>query len=154
MGKGVRSGAIDGFGRGRRVRGVPALVEPSRVWHYTATQDAIDIEQECALLPGSWGTDGPGVYVTDLEPNQGRSRISREIWNRWRPRSMEAFIGLPFIAGEMEPGRSHRHVWVVKKSELRLTGLEDMELGFWRGADPSAAEDEGTWLRRPVRGCW
>ena len=66
---------------------------------------------------------------------------------------MEAFVGLPFVAGEMEPGRMHRRVWVVKKSELRLTGLEDLELGFWRGADPSAVEDEGTWLRRRLRGC-
>ena len=124
-----------------------------RVWHYTASQDAIDIEHDCELLPGTWGTDGPGVYVTDLQPNPDRRRISMGIWNQWRPRSMEAFVGLPFIAGDMEPSRTHPHVWVARQSEIRLTGLDDLELGFWQGPDPSAADDRGTWLRRPLRGC-
>ncbi len=123
------------------------------MWHYTVAQNALDIEHDCELLPGGWGTDGPGVYLTDLAPSADRHGISVVLWNQWRPRSMEAFVGLPFIAGEMVPSRRHPHVWVVKKSELRLTGLEDPEIGFWQGSDPSAANDQGTWLRRPVPGC-
>lgn len=126
---------------------------PLRVWHYTDMRAALDIEDDCELLPGAWGTDGPGVYVTDRDPTSDRGSISIAIWGRWRPRSMEAFIGLPFIDGEMEPSERHPRIWVVKKSELRLTGLEDLEIGFWQGSDPSAPDDHGSWARRPLRGC-
>ena len=153
MGKAVRLGVLGTLGRGLGARVVPGRAEPLRVWHYTIAQNAVDIEHDCELLPGAGGTDGPGVYVTDLMPSPDRLGISMAIWNQWRPRSMEAFVGLPFIAGEMVPSRRHPHVWVVKKSELRLTGLEDPEIGFWQGSDPSAANDQGTWLRRPVPGC-
>jgi len=53
----------------------------------------------------------------------------------------------------MEPSDKYPHVWVVKESELRLTGLENLEIGFWQGSDPSAADDQGSWARRPFQGC-
>lgn len=139
--------------RGSGVRAGSRRSEPLRVWHYTATRNALDIERSCVMLAGIWGTDGPGVYVTDLEPQPDRGRISETLWEQWRPGSMEAFIGLPFIAGEMERSGRHRHVWVVKRTDLRITGLEGLEVGFWQGSDPSSTEDPGSWLRRPLRGC-
>jgi len=104
------------------------------------------------MFPGRRGTDGPGVYITDLQPNPDRLRISKTLWEHWRPQSMEAFVGLPFLAGEMEPSEQYPRVWVVK-GELSITGLEDLEIGFWQGADPGAADDRGNWVRRPLRGC-
>lgn len=128
-------------------------MDPLRVWHYTSARDAKDIERDCVFLPGRWGTDGPGVYVTDIEPDAGRARISGTIWKQWRPQSMEAFIGVPFVGSEMERSKKHPHVWVVKNSELRITGLEDLEIGFWQGTNPYDAQDSGAWSRRPLQGC-
>lgn len=135
------------------VRAVPGRAEPPRVWHYTSTQGALDIEADCVLLPGRWGTDGPGVYVTDIVPTPDRAGISNAIWDRWRGPSMEAYIGLPFIDAEMQPSKKHAHVWFVKESELRITGLEDLVIGFWAGADPSDPADVGSWAERPLRDC-
>src|SRR4030088_2549692 len=148
MGKGDRPAGLGALRRGLNVRRVLGRSEPRRVWHYTSQRNAMDIERDCEMIPGSGGTDGPGVYVTDVAPSADRLAISMTIWIRWRPVSMEAFIGLPFIFGEMEPSKRHAHVWVVKKSELRLTGLEDLEIGFWEGTAPSAGDDAGRWLRR------
>lgn len=153
MGKGDRPGVLGALGRGLGVRVVPGRAEPLRVWHYTSTQNALDIERDCMMFPGRRGTDGPGVYVTDLRPDPDRLRISMTLWEQWRPQSMEAFVGLPFLTGEMEPSEKYPHVWVVKKSELWITGLDDLEIGFWQGAVLSAANDRGSWLRRPLPGC-
>lgn len=94
----------------------PARREPLRVCHYTSARNCRDIARDCIILPGSRGTDGPGVYVTDLAPGPDRLRIAQKVWNQWRPQSMEAYLEMPFIAGEMEPSARYPHVWVARRA--------------------------------------
>lgn len=131
----------------------PPRGEPLHVWHYTSTLDVRAIVRDCVMYPGTWGTDGPGVYLTDVPPAPDRLRIAVALWERWIAQKMEAYMRVPFIAGEMEPSARYPRIYVVKRSELRLTGFEDLEAGFWEGTDPSDPKDVGRWRPEAVTRC-
>lgn len=127
--------------------------QPRFVYHYTSEGNARDIADDCWILKSAWGTDGPGVYVTDLPPTLNRLGISEALWEKWHPRKMEAYVRLPFLAGEMVPSERYPRVWVVKDADLPLTGLEDLEVGVWDGRDRSDPADVGAWRAVPLARC-
>lgn len=136
------------LGRGLGFRTAPVGAEPRFVWHYTRQRAAEEIRRGCSFIVSETGTDGSGVYFTDIPPGPDRQRISTALWNRWRPERMQAYVRVPFNAAEMQRSRVPR-VWFVPAGDHSLTGLDDLALGIWNGPDWTDPLDVGAWSEQP-----
>ncbi|MEK7863260.1 MAG: hypothetical protein AAB295_08355, partial [Chloroflexota bacterium] len=119
------------------------------VWHFTTANAARGIRGDCDFLASASGTDGPGVYFTDLAPGHDRARLSRALWNAWRAARMQAHIRVPFDPADMLQSERHEHVFFVPGGGYSLHGMDDLAIGFWTGADPSDPADMGSWREEP-----
>lgn len=138
------------LGHGTRVEGAGSPPPPGQyVWHYTTAIAARGICGDCDFLRSERGTDGAGVYFTDLAPTPDRARISNAIWNFWRGPRMQAHVRVPFDPADMRKSRDHEHVWYVPEGGYSLHGIDDLAIGFWTGLDWSDPDDLGKWSEEP-----
>lgn len=151
MGRGLREGpgAMLALGRGTSSARSEQPAPRQYAWHYTTAISAKGIRGGCDFLASERGTDGPGVYFTDLPPGPDRERISRTIWDHWRGARMQAYIRVPFDPADMIPSARYAHVWYVPEGGYSLHGMDDLAIGFWTGPDWSHPDDVGDWTFEP-----
>lgn len=92
-------------------------MQPTEVWHYTRSRDALEISGSCLFFKSSLGTDGPGVYFTNIRPRPERERISFALWDGWKPANMTAYVRVPFNAADMLESKVP-NVWYRARQRL------------------------------------
>jgi hypothetical protein len=108
------------------------------------------IKATCAIESSKNGIYGPGVYLTDLGPNNPRLQVSLTCWNRWRPETMTGVVRLTLIR---DPVRAvAQNIWLSDPPELALAG-QDIAIGWWDGSDPDDPDDQGQWTLNEDKGC-